>query len=304
MTAALPALSTGDRVAVVAPAGPVDRERLRRGMERLTEMGLQPVPGEASDRVTGYLAGTDDERSRDLSRAFRQGAARGVFYARGGYGTTRILPRLDLEEVAASGRLLVGYSDATALGLALSVKRPFPFLHGPSVAGLGAEAPDHDEDSLRAGLFGTHPGGRQRLGDLETLRGGSARGVVLGGCLSILCALVGTPFEPSLAGRILFLEDVNEEPYRLDRMLTQLCQAGRLEGVAGLLLGQFTGCVPRDATRPSRTTREVLAELAGRLQVPVLAGLPAGHGPGRVTIPLGVQVEIDGDGGVAVFHHR
>jgi muramoyltetrapeptide carboxypeptidase len=273
-------------------------------MERLSELGLKPAAGRASGRIAGYLAGSDGERAGDLSGAFLHDPVQGVLYARGGYGTTRLLPLLDLEAMAGSRRLLAGYSDATALGLALSLNRPFPFLHGPSVVELGAERPDHDEASLRAGLFGGHPDGRQRLGELETLNRGDARGIVLGGCLSVLCALLGTPFMPGLDGRILFLEDVNEEPYRLDRMLTQLFQSGRLDGVAGLLLGRFTGCEPADPAPPSRTAREVLEEFAGRLGVPALAGLPAGHGAGRVTIPLGVEVELDGDRGMATFHHR
>jgi muramoyltetrapeptide carboxypeptidase len=299
----IPTLAVGDAVGVIAPAGPVDPGRLRHGMERLAGWGLRPVAGEHVFRVSGYLAGSDGERVADLTQAMTDDKLSGVFYARGGYGTTRLLARLDLDRLAASQRLLVGYSDATALGLALSVREPYPYLHGPSVADLGSRQPDVEEASLVAGLFGNHPGGRQVLAGLEPIQGGVARGIALGGCLSLVCALIGTPYEPPLAERILFLEEVNEEPYRLDRMLTHLAAGGRLDRLAGLLLGQFTDCASRDPRRPSFSAAEVLEEFARSLGVPVLAGLPAGHGPEQVTIPLGVEVGLNADAGEVVFHH-
>jgi muramoyltetrapeptide carboxypeptidase len=304
MRAGLPTLARGDRVWVVAPAGPVPPVRLQAGLQRLADLGLAPEPAPHVGAAAGFLAGSDAVRAGDLAAAFASSDGRGVFYARGGYGTTRLLPALDLEALAASGKLLLGFSDTTALGLALSCRRPFPYLHGPTVADLGGPAADHDAASLKAGLFGLHPSGRQQVQGLSMLRPGRAEGVVLGGCLSLVAALLGTPYEAPLAGRILFLEDVNEEPYRLDRMLTQLLSGGRLEGLAGLLLGQFHRCLPRQGTTGSQTAEEVLEDLAQRLRCPVLAGLPAGHGPGRITIPLGMPAELDADAGTVIFHHR
>ncbi len=303
MSRALPALAPGDRLWVVAPAGPVDPARLESGMARLRALGLEVDLAPHARGQEGFLAGPDRERADDLEAAFADAGARGVIYARGGYGTTRLLPMLDLEAMARAGKLLVGFSDATALGLALSRREPFPFLHGPTVSDLGGRAPGHDEESLTAGLFGRHAGGRQRLSGLTPLRPGRASGIVMGGCLSLVTALVGTPYEPSLDGRILFLEDVQEEPFRLDRMLNHLRTAGRLERLAGLIFGQFHACVPRDAGRPSWSTARVLAEFARSLPCPVVSDLPAGHGPGRLTIPLGRPADLDAGAGTVVFHH-
>lgn len=301
MTCSIPGLKPGDTLHVVAPAGPVDGEDLKRGMAVLSGWGLQPVAGRHLLAREGYLAGSDDQRAADLTKAFAEG--HGVAFARGGYGTTRLLPLLDLPFLGSLRRLLLGYSDATALGLALSVDRPQPHLHGPGIAELGVEAPDHDRDSLRAGLLGQHPGGIQTLSGLTEIRPGKVRGVVMGGCLSLVAALAGTPFMPSLKGRILFLEDVGEEPYRLDRMLTQITAAGVIEGLSAILLGRFTGCLPRPGAE-SPSARQVLQAWALNLGVPAVSGLPAGHGPGRVTIPLGVEADLDAEAGTVRFHHQ
>ena len=141
------------------------------------------------------------------------------------------------------------------------------------------------------------------MAELQTIRAGSVRAVVMGGCLSLVAALAGTPFMPSLRGRILFLEDVGEEPYRLDRMLTQLSAAGVIEGLSGLILGRFTGCVPRPGA-DSPQAGEVLGAWARNLDVPAVCGLPAGHGPGRVTIPLGVEAHLDAEAGSVAFQHQ
>ncbi len=303
MTFSIPALGPGDSIHVVAPAGPVHGEAVKRGMAVLSGWGVSPVAGRHLLERQGYLAGSDEERAADLTAAFGDTGTCAVAFARGGYGTTRLLPLLDLPGLAARRRLIVGYSDATALGMALSLDRPQPHLYGPGIAELGAQAPDHHEASLEAGLLGRHPGGVQTIQGLQTVRPGHARAVVMGGCLSLMAALAGTPFMPSLRGRILFLEDVGEEPYRLDRMLTQLSAAGVVKGLSALILGRFTGCVPRpEADSPS--AEEVLHSWARGLDVPAVAGLPAGHGPGRVTIPLGVEADLDAETGTVAFHHQ
>jgi muramoyltetrapeptide carboxypeptidase len=290
-------------VRVVAPAGPVDGEALAAGLEVLRSWGLRPHEGSGVRAREGYLAGPDPMRAGDLRAAFLGEDERSaVWYARGGYGTTRLLRQLRLDELAAADRLLVGYSDATALGLALSRKHPYPMLYGPGVAELSAAGADPDLESLRQGVFGGHPDGRQVLSNLRPVRPGRASGVVLGGCLSLVLALVGTPWMPSLRGSLLFLEDVKEEPYRLDRMLTQLAAAGAVDGVAGILLGRFHRCDPRPGS-DSPGAAAVLAEWAGGLGVPVLADLQAGHGPGKTTIPLGVPAELDAEARSVTFYH-
>lgn len=301
MTLAMPALSPGDEMHVVAPAGPVPGDDLERGLAVLSGWGLRPVSGRHLLARDGYLAGSDAERAEDLTAAFAGDG--GVAFARGGYGTTRLLHLLDLPALAARRRLLLGYSDATALGLALSLERPQPHLYGPGIAELGIPQPDHHTGSLEAGLLGRHPGGVQTIQGLRSIRPGQVRAVVMGGCLSLVAALAGTPFMPSMKGRILFLEDVAEAPYRLDRMLTQMVAAGVVEGLSGLILGRFTDCVPHQES-PSPTALEVLRSWARDLDVPAVSGLPAGHGPGRVTIPLGVEADLDAGAGTVLFHHQ
>ena len=302
MSRALPRLRPGDAVSIVTPAGPVESDRLQRGMRVLEGWGLRPRPGRHVGRRDGYLAGSDAERAADLAAAFDDPDTRAVLYARGGYGTTRLLPDLPLEALGRSGKLLVGYSDLTALSLALSRDAPFPHLYGPSVAELGDEPPTYDAESFRAALFGESSGGRLQIDGLRTVRAGRAEGFIVGGCLSLIVALTGTPFEPPLQGRLLFLEEVDEEPYRLDRMLTHLASAGRLDGVAGLLIGQLAGCRSPSDAGAGPTAEQVVASFADRSEGPVLAGLKVGHGVGRLTVPLGVRVEVDGDAGAVTFH--
>jgi muramoyltetrapeptide carboxypeptidase len=303
MSSSIQAPGPGDLIHVVAPSGPVDDAALTRGLQVLTAMGLSPVTGKHVLERQGFLAGGDEARAGDLHEAFTDPRGGPVACARGGYGATRLLPLLDLEAMARKDRLLLGYSDATALGLALSRIRPQPQLYGPGIMELGATPPDHDEASFKAGLLGTHSGGRQTVTGLTTLLPGKVSAPILGGCLSLVAALAGTPYMPSLSGCILFLEDVNEEPYRLDRMLTQLSAAGVVEGILGLVMGSFTGCTPR-AGAAGTTAAEVLAAWAASLSIPTISGLPAGHGPGRLTIPLGVTADLDAHGGTIVFHHQ
>jgi muramoyltetrapeptide carboxypeptidase len=297
-----PRLRPGDRVAIVAPSGPVDRARLESGCDRLRGLGFEVVVGKRSlDRVTlagsvdgpsawQRLAGTDADRAADLRDAWCDPEVRAVLCARGGYGATRILGRLDWTALSAAGpKILHGSSDITALHVAFGRRLGITTSFGPMVAGLvaGGETRSmvHLEAALSAGgapVRGTH-----------VIAGGRARGVLIGGNLSLLTALLGTTHAPApAAGAIAFLEDVAEAPYRVDRMLTQLLQAGWFDEVAGIALGTWTGCGD-----PAELDG-VLASRLGRLGVPVLAGLPVGHGPTQLTVELGGVVDLDADGGV------
>ncbi|MFL6053815.1 MAG: LD-carboxypeptidase [Actinoallomurus sp.] len=281
-------LHAGDRVAVVAPSGPVDLERLERGATVLRGLGLQVVFGEHTlDIAAGlpYLAGTDADRAADLQTAWCDPRVAAVLCARGGYGAARVLDHLDWSALGgATPKLLHGSSDITALHVAFGRRLGVATSFGPMVASIIADGEPEAVAHLRAGLFdrgapvtGTH-----------ALRGGQAIGLLTGGNLSLLTSLLATPYAPEPAtGRIAFLEDVRETPYRVDRMLTQLRQAGWFDGVAGIVLGTWTGCGDLDA---------VFADRLGSLGVPILAGLPVGHGPRQLTIRLGVPVLLDADG--------
>jgi muramoyltetrapeptide carboxypeptidase len=280
-------LHAGDRVAVVAPSGPVDPERLERGARVLRGLGLEVVFGEHTlDIAPGlpYLAGTDADRAADLQAAWCDPEIAAVLCARGGYGAARVLDHLDWSALGrATPKLLHGSSDITALHVAFGRRLGLATSFGPMVASLIADGEPEAVDHLRAGLFdrgapvtGTH-----------ALRGGRATGLLTGGNLSLLTSLLATPYAPEpAAGRIAFLEDVSEAPYRVDRMLTQLRQAGWFDGVAGIVLGTWIGCCDLDA---------VFADRLGPLGVPILAGVPVGHGPRQLTIRLGVPVLLDAD---------
>lgn len=232
-----------------------------------------------------YLAGPDPERLSLLHEAFADPKVRAVFAARGGFGATRLLEGIDRRAVAGSGKPLIGFSDVTALHLLLfgSGRRS---IHGPVVTRLGEEDPvslDRLFSLLERSEAPEALGGRK-------VAGGDARGRLVGGCLSLLVALLGTPYFPDLSGCILFLEDVGERPYRIDRLLTQLRQAGKLEGLAGIVLGEFAGCDDGEL-RGSRVAEELLAGLG----LPLLADLPVGHGDRNLALPHGALASIEGD---------
>lgn len=286
-------LRAGDRVALVAPAGPITEEQLRRARNRCEALGLVPQVGAWAMARDGYLAGTDTARAEDLRAALDDEAIAAVWAVRGGYGTMRILRRLDLGGVRARPTAFIGFSDNTALHLALLSAGSVSF-HGPH-AGYGPLS-DWSLEALRrilfdvgaAGELPAEPDGARR----QTLVPGVAEGELVGGNLSLLAALCGSPYQPDGAGRILFVEDVGEPVYRIDRMLTQLALAGVTRGLAGVAFGRFTEIRPRRADRPLAT---VLEEWARTVGVPAVAGLPFGHVADTWTLPLGVRARLDAD---------
>ncbi|MFJ3669199.1 LD-carboxypeptidase [Streptomyces sp. NPDC090106] len=288
-------LAPGARVAVVAPSGPVPGERLLAGLDVLRGWGLDPVVApHVLDRHPqfGYLAGTDADRAADLQDAWCDPAVDAVLCARGGYGTQRMADLLDWEAMRAAGpKVFVGFSDITALHEAFAVRLGLVTLHGPMAAGLDFVKNARAQEHLRATLFAPETvrvitsGGR-------ALVPGRARGVTLGGCLSLLAAeLGGEHARTSARGGLLCLEDVGEETYRLDRCLTQLLRAGRFDGVRGVLLGSWQDCGPYEKVRP------LLADRLGGLGVPVAEEFGFGHCEGASTIPFGVAAELDADAG-------
>lgn len=291
------ALRPGDVVAVVAPASPVRfPARLEAGLALLRSWGLRPrVMGHTYDRH-GFLAGTDEDRLADLHAAWAEPDVRALWCARGGYGCARVAERIDTALLRADPKALVGFSDATALHLAL-VRRGLISFHGPN----GEWNPDRTGEasaaSLRAVLTEPRPLGVLPTGPLTPLVPGKAAGQIVGGNLSLLAASVGTPDQPDTAGRLLLLEDVGERPYRVDRMLRQLLGAGVLDNVGGLVLGAFARCEETRPDRPSQTLDEVLGAFAAEVGVPTVAGVPVGHGPGQLTVPLGVGAELDAEAG-------
>jgi muramoyltetrapeptide carboxypeptidase len=288
-------LAPGARVAVVAPSGPIPEERLQAGLDVLRGWDLDPVVApHVLDRhgTFAYLAGTDADRAADLQRAWCDPAVDAVLCARGGYGAQRMVDLLDWEAMRAAGpKVFVGFSDITALHEAFAVRLGLVTLHGPMVAGIDFVKNARAQEHLKATLFAPETVRTIASGG-PALVPGRARGVTLGGCLSLLAADLGTPHaRPSAAGGLLCLEDVGEETYRLDRCLTQLLRAGRLDGVRGVLLGSWEECGPYDEVRA------LLADRLGGLGVPVAEQFGFGHCAGALTLPFGVAAELDAEAG-------
>ena len=288
-----PRLRPGARVALIAPAGPVDEERVARAIENCERLELEPVLGSAVRRKVDYLAGSDTERAADLRDALTDPAIDAVWALRGGYGTMRTLAALGPIPPHPS-RAYIGFSDNTAVHLAL-LRRGVVSFHGPHA---GGSLPEFAEDVLRRVLFDAHAAGTLPNDPEQeapvTISGGIAEGDLIGGNLSLLAALIGTPWQPELGGRILFVEEVSESFYRIDRMFMQLRLAGILDGVKGIVLGQFTDCC---SDEPGRAIEQLFVELLGPLRVPVASGFPFGHVPGNWTLPLGVRARLDADAG-------
>ncbi|WP_405749721.1 LD-carboxypeptidase [Streptomyces sp. NBC_00012] len=295
-------LREGARVAVVSPSGPVPADRLEAGLDILRGWGLEPVVAPHARDVhpeLDYLGGTDGARARDLQEAWCDPAVDAVICARGGYGVHRMVDLVDWAAMRAAGpKVFVGYSDITVLHEAFAQRMGLVTLHGP-MAGTETFLKDPDtQESLRATLF--EPESVRSLG-LPTARAlvpGRARGVTYGGCVSLLAADLGTPHaRTSALGGLLVIEDTTEDPYSIDRILTQLLRSGALDGVVGVACGSWAGCGPYEKVRA------VLADRLGPLGVPVVEELGFGHGPTALTIPLGVPAVLDApaDGGPATL---
>jgi muramoyltetrapeptide carboxypeptidase len=286
-----PRLEPGARVALVAPSGPLRGEaELARAIANVRSFAWEPVVADHALARTGYFAGADDERLIDLQRALDDDSIDAIWCLRGGYGSMRLLDRLDFAALVRRPKALLGFSDITALHCAAQCVAGVISYHGPTAR---AELTEFSRRSLTAALIdGSEPCGHAR-GALR-VRGGSARGRLAGGNLALLAALAGTPYAPELSGAILVLEDVNEAVYRIDRMLQQLRLSGMLRGVRGLAFGAFTEA-PEDAGDGARRLDDVILETADLLRVPCVSGIPVGHIDDQWTLPLGVQAELDAD---------
>jgi muramoyltetrapeptide carboxypeptidase len=292
-----PRLEPGDQVRVVAASGPVDRERFAAGLEALE--GRYDLCFEAADLYAreGFLAGSDKQRLQALNAAIADSECRAVFLARGGYGLLRILAQVNGKALLEHPKPIVGFSDVTAL-LAVCARTGVAAIHGPMISQF-AGLPVEDRESLFRLLEDPAPG--VLLSGLEAAVPGVARGPLLGGNLEVLSRLLGTPLQPQLDGAVLFLEEVGELPYRVDRLLTHFELAGVLSRVSGVVLGDFTDCDEvEDEIVRHPTTREILVERLARLAVPVVLGGTFGHGERNTALPYGTEVHLDATNGTLV----
>lgn len=296
-------LRPGSRVALLAPAGPLsERDDLTRAGELCRALGLEPVPGAQALARHGYLAGTDEARLADLNGAIRDAEIDAIWCLRGGYGVTRILDRVDSRAYGARPVPVIGYSDITALLLSLHRTTGVATFHGPmSRAPLTPFSREHFERVLLrdgpAGRLGRLPaaGGvlAPRSPRIVTVRGGTAEGPLVGGNLTVLMALAGTRHFPDLDGALLFMEDVGEDLYRVDRLLAQLRTMGALERLAGVIVGQFTDMRRGAGDGGALAFDEVLSTYLEPLGIPVAYGFPIGHVDDQWTLPIGVRARLD-----------
>ncbi len=302
------ALRQGDTVSLVTPSTYVtDPDRLLLARRTIEFLGLKYKLGRAVGRRDGYLAGSIRDRVADIHNAFEDPDTQAVFCVRGGYGAAMLLDSLDFSLIARHPKIFTGYSDITALHLGIHNAARLVTFHGPTIL---SQFSDYTLEHFQRALFEAKPLGKltnpveprsiRPRHHIRTLRGGRATGPLIGGNLSLISTTLGTKWEIQTRGHILFLEDVDEQPYSMDRMLTHLRLAGKFDGIRGLIIGECANCVPRDYKPSFESTfslGEVLDNILGDLKVPVCYGLTLGHTDDQLTLPLGVQATLDADEG-------
>ena len=292
-------LKAGDTIALISPSSGLSAEQIQKAVDNMTSLGLKTKLGKYAGAQNGFLAGTDKQRVEDIHWAFGDKTIDAVWCLRGGYGLSRILPQIDYRLIKANPKAFIGYSDITALHVAIHQRCGMVTFHGPVAT---STLSDYTKDHVLKTLFnGTAPdkidisadntANTSLLYKTQVIRAGTARGPLIGGNLSLLTAVAGTPYAlKDVKGKILFTEDVGEKPYRIDRMFTQLKQSVDMRQLAGLALGIFSDC---EAPEGSPTVIEVVKDQFANLGIPVIYGLSFGHIRDQFTLPLGVRAELD-----------
>ena len=294
-----PRLFPGARVALLGPSSHIGEGKLERCVRAAESLGLVPVVYESADARRGYLSGPDALRAADLNAAFADQTIDGIWPTRGGYGAHRLLPLLDFDSIRANPKFFGGYSDITALLTAITQDCGFVTYHCPMA---GADAFENQDEYTIARVKALFLGEKGNYANPEgrppgKLNGGRADGPLCGGNLSLLAASVGTPWEIDTKGKILFIEDVNEQPYRVDAFLTQLRNAGKLDGCVGILVGQFTECAA-EKPEQSLTLDEVFEDFLAPTGKPVITNVVCGHCVPSMSLPMGVAFFMDADLGI------
>ncbi len=278
-------LKPGDTIGIVAPAGPFDPEKFMKGTAVLESMGFRTVFDETIFQKHGFLAGTDAQRADQVNRLFADSSVQAVACARGGYGSMRILGFLDFETIQKNPKIFVGFSDISVLLSVLHDRCDLVTFHGPVVTTL-AHADQKTVAAMQWALTSDTPLELAPENGM-VVRSGMASGPVVGGNLTTLCHLVGTPYAPSFKGKILLLEDLGEAPYRIDRMLTQMKLAGCFNGMAGLILGSFEDCGPLSEIYV------LVGDIFEDMNIPIMAGFEFGHGRRNIMVPLGLGATLE-----------
>lgn len=294
-------LKQGSTIGIVAPAGPgYDFNVTDAGIQAIRELGFNIVLGKTVFKKEGYLAGDDTQRAEEINLLFKRKDIDGIVCLRGGYGSARILDGLDFRCIKENPKVFVGYSDIAAIHVAINRLCNMVTFHGPMVySDFGNVLDSYTLNSFLISITSTEPAGEvqnpDNYGTIKILSCGEARGRIIGGNLSVITSTIGSPYEVDTKDKILFLEDICEEPYRVDRMLTQLMLSGKFQKCAGIVLGQWTGCEPEFPER-SLSLIDVFYDRLLSLNIPVLYNVAFGHGNVKMTIPLGIMSRITGDG--------
>jgi muramoyltetrapeptide carboxypeptidase len=286
-------LRPGDKIALVAPASSFSREAFLAGCDRLRQMGFEPVYSQNIFDRDIYFAGTVERRAHEFQEFWRREDIAALICVRGGYGSNYLVEKLDYDMIAAHPKILLGSSDITSLLTAIHDRTGLIGFHGPMVA-KDIAGGTFDEASWRSALQGASNWTVPSSG-IEVLRTGKAAGRLYGGCLSIMVASLGTPFEIQTEDTILFIEDIAEKPFRIDRMLMQLQLAGKLDSVRGFVFGEMLDCAPPKGE--AYTLQQVIMRVLAPYNVPIVYGLKSGHvTSGNITLPIGVQAELEAEG--------
>ncbi len=306
-------LKKGDTVGLITPAScAFDPGTIRVGIETLESLGFKVKIGKHIKKKYGYLAGRDEERVEDLHNMFLDDEVKAIVALRGGYGSMRLLKLIDYELIKENPKIFLGYSDITSLCLAIYAKTGLVTFHGPVAI---SSFSDFTQEYFFKAVSSTEPVGKiahpapgnplRPTAHLNTIRPGTASGKLIGGNLTLLTALLGTPYDVDIKNAILFLEETGEEPYDIDRMLTQLLLSGKLDQVAGIIFDRCPNCKPADyepAFNITLSLEEVLEDRLGKLPCPVLYGLNVGHEADKPTMPIGINVTLNADLQVLIFN--
>ena len=295
-------LKSGDKLGIVAPGSYISEEELQDSIKNLNQLGFETTHSEKILLQSGYFAGSDKDRADDLMEKFLDKSVKGIVCARGGYGCSRILPMLDYDVIRSNPKILIGYSDITALLYGIYQKSGLITFHGP----VGTSSfNDYSVDNFKRVLMNPErsktfknstSGEDENVYGVTSIVKGKGKGRLVGGNLSIMVSLIGTEYDVDYSGKIIFIEEVGEEPYRVDRMLTQLIQSGKFDHAAGIMMGIFRKCEVKensDLTAKSFNLMEVLQDRFGNFKIPVVYGMSFGHVKDKFTIPFGALAELD-----------
>lgn len=299
-----PRLKAGDKIAIVAPASYISEDELQDSIKNLNKLGFETTYSDKILLQKGYFAGSDKERADDLMEKFLDKSVRGIVCARGGYGGARILPLLDYHIIRANPKVLIGYSDVTALLYGIYKKAGLITFHGP----VGTSTfNDFSVNNFQRVLMNPEPvtvftnsdsGTDENIYGVRTIVKGKGKGRLVGGNLSIMVSLIGTPYDVNYSDKVVFIEEVGEEPYRIDRMLTQLIEAGKFKKASAIMMGIFKNCEQKKddpSFKKSFTLMDVLTDRLSGLKIPVVYGMSFGHVYDKFTIPFGAYAELDAD---------